>query len=141
MALAPAEAAAAVHATAEAEGPDASPDPDRRYPVDHFLSLDRFGEGIGVGDLTTYRYVQGSGPGGIDLDSFLAMRQAFANLSFQDREPRPAAAISYSVVPGSEAYDIVSPLPAAALLLGSALGGLGALAWRQHRRGSGHTAT
>jgi hypothetical protein len=147
LALAPASAAAAVYVTA---GPGelalaampsviASPEAARRYYLGGSASGlgwpgdDRSEAGLlgsGAGALTTYRYIPDAVMSGIDLGSLLATRRALANLPLGSQVDS-ALVTTYSIVPESESMALVSPIPGTALLFGSALGGLGVLAWRR----------
>jgi hypothetical protein len=83
-------------------------------------------------DLTTYHYVEGARDHAVDLGELFATRRAFANLPLPDSEASSLPpATRYAVVAAEEPFDLVSPVPGAALLFGTALGGLGALVWRQ----------
>lgn len=91
---------------------------------------------LGEGGLTTYSYVPASELGALDLGALFETRRAFANLPASGHNVPGFAVTTYSVVAaGGDTQDLVSPIPAAAVLFGSALGGLGALAWRQRHRG------
>jgi hypothetical protein len=87
----------------------------------------------GEGGLTTYRYVPGDGTDAAELAPLVATRSGFAGFPLRAETPH-AADTSYALVHASHSYALVTPIPAAVLLLAPALGGLGIIAWRQRRR-------